>query len=327
MVQSNNDNIILFPKLKETLESESLQALKDKKYKEALVKLNELIAYQVNSHEVFIGKLICLNELGKYKKAEDMCEELLQKYDEHYYHYLHIYLTILFQTNQYNLLMELINDELINENLPEATKSQFSQLYELSSKMKEDVVKEEASLFEEELSTAFEQQNYQRQWQKIEKMCQLNVSPTSSIINLLSDNEVHPVVKTSIVNWLQVNDVNQPIKLIKFNQIKTLQLNKIESIEDQPLYHQTLLMVKDLEQENPSQYDFLERLLYQYIYVRYPLLPVIDDVIIIADALKYIGKDYLDLEKNASVEENYKLVNYIEEIKLCQSLYLSIIEE
>lgn len=327
MAQSHSDKVILFPKLKETLESDSLQALKDKKYDEALTKLNELISYQVNNHEIFIGKLICLIELGRYREAEELCEELLRKPDEHYYHYLHIYLTILFQTNQYGLLMELVDDELENKSLPAAIKNQFTQLYELSSKMREDVIEEETSLFEEDLNKAFEQQNYQAQWQIIEKMRHLDVNPSYRIANYLNDNEVHPVVKTSIVNWLQASGTSQSVELIKFNQTETLQLNDIEPIENHSMYTQTLLMIKDLEQDNPSLYDFLERLLYQYTYVRYPFLPNMDDVITIGDALKHIGKDYLNLKKSISTEEDIELVKYIEEIKLCQSLYLSIIEE
>ena len=58
------DNIILFPKWREMLEEESLQALKEKRYGTALKKLNKLIEHKVEDVEIFTGKLICLMELG-----------------------------------------------------------------------------------------------------------------------------------------------------------------------------------------------------------------------------------------------------------------------
>src|SRR5690625_307338 len=69
-VQRNNEKIILFPKWREDLQAESLLALKEKRYTEALPKLNLLLAYNVNSHEIIIGKLICLMELGQYEEAQ-----------------------------------------------------------------------------------------------------------------------------------------------------------------------------------------------------------------------------------------------------------------
>src|SRR5699024_12350339 len=100
MQNAKDDNIILFPKWKTALEEERLQALKEQRYEDALKKLNELTGYQITNHEIYIGKLICLIELRGYDEAERLCESLIEYQDENYYHYLHIYLTNLFQTRQ-----------------------------------------------------------------------------------------------------------------------------------------------------------------------------------------------------------------------------------
>src|SRR5690625_5739355 len=81
-VQNRQENVILFPKWKTRLEDKSLQAMKEKKYEEALENLNKLLNYHVNNHEVIIGKLICLMELGRYEEAQDYCEEVLRS-EEH----------------------------------------------------------------------------------------------------------------------------------------------------------------------------------------------------------------------------------------------------
>src|SRR5699024_7352147 len=100
----DSGKVILFPKWKTQLEEESLTAIKEKEYREALQKLNKLIRYNVLNHETLIGKLICLIELGNYEEAQHMCEELISRKSEYYYQYVHIYLTLLFQTSQYQLL-------------------------------------------------------------------------------------------------------------------------------------------------------------------------------------------------------------------------------
>ncbi|QGS68969.1 tetratricopeptide repeat protein [Oceanobacillus sp. 143] len=133
-MQTEPNNVILFPKWKKTLEEESLYALQEKRYEEALEKLNKLLSYQVDDYEILIAKLMCLMELSRYEEAQELCEELLQHKDDNYYHYLHMYLTILFQTNQYELLMEHAAAELADKQLPEIFREQFTQLYDISKR-------------------------------------------------------------------------------------------------------------------------------------------------------------------------------------------------
>jgi len=123
----DSGKVILFPKWKTQLEEESLTAIKEKEYGEALQKLNKLIRYNVLNHETLIGKLICLIELGNYEEAQHMCEELISRKSEYYYQYVHIYLTLLYQTSQYQLLMEQIEYEHEKDEIPDPYKEQFDQ--------------------------------------------------------------------------------------------------------------------------------------------------------------------------------------------------------
>src|SRR5699024_7053056 len=119
-VQNSQENVILFPKWKTRLEDKSLQAMKEKKYEEALENLNKLL---------------------KYKSA-------------HYYHYVHMYLTILFQTSQYEALMEQVEYEFMNEQIPGMIRDQFQQLYDMSEQMKDDIKIEKHSEYINELNQA-----------------------------------------------------------------------------------------------------------------------------------------------------------------------------
>ena len=324
-MQKNEENVILFPTWRMRLEKESLQALKDKRFAEALSKLDKLLSYQVNNHEILIGKLICLMELGRYEEAQDLSEELLELRNDNYYHYVHIYLTILFQTNQYDVLMEQVEYELEYEDVPSSIEEQFIQLYNMSEQMNIDLVKEKSTEYIIELTEAVNEQKYTRQWQLVENLRKMKMDPTETIIQYLVDKNIHPVIKTTIFKWLQDKQVGTPIEVHKFNLDISLKPNAIKSIRQHKMVKQVMFFISELEQENPTLFILLEQLLYRFAYVRFPLMPPSEDVINIAGAVQNLGEQYLHIESSKEIHKN--VLAYMEEIKMCESLYLSVIEE
>lgn len=326
-MQQLPENVILFPKWRTILEEESLTALKEKKYAEALSKLDKLLSYQVDSYEIISGKLICLMELGRHQEAQDICEELLKRKDAHYYHYLHIYLTILFQTNQYDLLMEQVDFEFATNAVPPIMQEQFQQLYDMSSKMKADINVEHASAYLDDLTQAISSDDYKRQWQLIEDLRKLKTQPTKRIRSLLLNKDIHPVIKSAIFMWLQeVNDMDA-VEIHKWDKQMTVKPSDIGKIHSLPVTKQILLIISELEQTNPSMFELLYKLIHHYMYVRYPVVPPEEDAEYIAKALKQVGSDYLNIHTMTSKDDNEKVKYYIEEIELCETLYASIIEE
>ncbi|MEC5422017.1 tetratricopeptide repeat protein [Virgibacillus sp. C22-A2] len=326
-MQTLPENIILFPKWKTALEEESLQALKEKRYEEALNKLNELLRYQVDNHEVFIGKIMCLMELGRYSEAQDMCEELLLYRNDNYYHYLHIYLTILFQTDQYGLLMEQVEDEFSNGSTPAVIKEQFEQLYDMSSKMKTDLIVEKSFGYLSDLYESINKDNHSEQWRLVETLRKMKSLPTEQVLSLLVNEKVHPVTKTAIFQWLQEVNISDHVDIHKLGFTKSVKPNEVTEINADIIIKQTLLLINEVQQENPSLFQLLEQLLYRYAYVRYPIMPPNKDVVKIAEALKNIGEGYLNIHSNFEKETPVDVARYMEEIQLCESLYLGIIEE
>lgn len=322
---TGTENIILFPKWRKKLEEQSLQDLKQKKYKQALIKLNKLIDYHVNDHEIVFGKLICLMELGHYDEAISLCEVLIEDKTENHYHYVHVYLTILFQTSQYNVLMEHIEDELNDEKIPNVIKEQFLQLYNLSKQMNDDIIRKESSEYYIELKEAINNNDYVRQWQLLENLRKMKVEVISDVIPYLVEEQIHPVTKTVIFKWMQDQEISYPIKVNKFGVISKVVPSEVSKIRSHLAMKQVLLSISDIEQDNPSLYILLEQLLYRYLYVLYPVMPVNIEVAYIGKALKHIGYEYLHMvDDNEASEE---VVKYIKKIQECEQLYLSIIEE
>src|SRR5699024_9116932 len=186
-------NVILFPKLQKKLEEESIAAIKDRRFEEALEKLNILLDYQVKKHEIYTGKLICLMELERYEEAQDLCEDLIRKKDQHYYEYIHIYLTLLFQTNQYGTLMEIVEEERNQSSLPANLIEPFNQLYSMSEKMRIGIETEQSNFYLEALYDAVHQDNHIEQWRLISKLSHMNTQPSEKVISLLANEHVHPL--------------------------------------------------------------------------------------------------------------------------------------
>ncbi|WP_339214456.1 tetratricopeptide repeat protein [Ornithinibacillus sp. FSL M8-0202] len=323
-----DENIILFPKWGMTLKEEGFQALQEKRYHDALTKLNELLQYHIHDHEVIIGKLMCLMELGRYQEAEELCESMIEnKQEEHYFHYVHIYLTILFQTNKYDVLMDLIEVELASENLPAMLREQFIELYNLSEKMESDIVEKQSTIFIEELLEAVSLSNYEKQWQTIIRLRSMEAELDNRVIQLLGQNEVHPVVKTAIFCWLQEQHVTKQVDVEKQGVKITVKPHDVPEIAIHPTFKGTLAHLHEVEQENPTLYQFLHQLLYRYCYVQYPILPPESDTELLAESLKMIGYQIMDQQGLPSMQDKGKILLYRDDILTSEQLYLSIIED
>lgn len=321
----NHEKVIMFPRWREVLEKESLEDVQAKKYVEALSKIDLLIEHEVSTYEIMIAKLVCLMELGQHEDAEDLCVNLLATENENYYHYAHIYLTILFQTDQHELLMERVEYELGDEHLQQDVRDQFQQLYDMSTHIQSDALFERSTTYIKALTVAIDEENHLKQWQLIESLRKMKLTPTDALIAYLVDERIHPVTKTVIFKWLQEKNVTDNVSIKKLNIHMEISPATVKKIRSHVMFKQTMLLINEIEQDNPTLFILLEQLLYRYMYVRYPMMPSSDDVIKIAEALKSIGQAYLHIE--TSTEPDESVVVFINEIKMCETLYLSIIEE
>ncbi|WP_053218992.1 tetratricopeptide repeat protein [Virgibacillus senegalensis] len=331
-MNTKHDKVIMFPKWKDALEEESLQALKEKRYQDALTKLNKLIDHEIYSHEIYAGKIICLMELGETDEAEALCRDLIALEDDYFFEYLHIYVTLLFQMSEYEQLIEIIEDTFSRKTVPEPMNSQLEQLAEMSRKMLQDKMDEQANDHINELSKAVKQGDPLRQWQIIMQSKKLKPAPYLRYLRqLLKDDRIEPVVKTAITEWLVVQQVDSEVTIEKAGSQTTVNPISIKNVENHPVTKQIQVLLREVEQDNPTLYQLLEKLLYRYLYVRYPFMPFEEELIPISHAIKLLGAQYLQLEGLYRTYEkqagDLDVRTYMEEISQNEKSYFSIIEE
>ncbi|WLV23705.1 tetratricopeptide repeat protein [Aciduricibacillus chroicocephali] len=314
-----SDNLILFPKWKKRLENESLAALKEKRYSEALEKLDLLIYYNEASSEIHVGKLICLMELGEFGEAQSEVESLLESEDDGFYDYMHIYLTLLFQTDQHDLLVETVDEVLERPDLPSSMKEQYQQLYAISENMRSDLSDRKWKEDMSSLIEAVQAEDHRRQWGLIEEMRKTRIEPDHFIQEMLLDDTVHPVTKTAILLWLKDRNHEGPIGLKKFGHYLEVVPNDLPTLGQFELGLRVRNLLKETEQQDPTRYGLMMEALERYLYVLYPFNEPERNPECIVHALRFAsGNDIVE-------EGSSNCSQYIEELNTCQALYLTII--
>lgn len=325
-MENKNGNLVMFPKWKLTLERVGLEALKEKRYKDASDAFQPLVDYGVANSDVITGLLMSWIELGLYDEAEDLCQQQMKEDFEQYYHYLHIYITILFQSDQYQQIVDLLDEVFETEDIPHQSRTQLWQMYEVSRKLLEDRKREEGTKFFDEFKEALNSNDIHKQWHTLEQL--KKQSPQAFLDefeNVLKVEEVHPIIKSSIIEWFRDGGIEHEVTLLKFGQESTVVPSQLTLFHSDYIIKQIQMRLGQVEQSNPTMYEMIERLLYHYCYVRYPLLPNEEEVPILVEALKQLGHEYLQLPYTSEVELLSQVEKYKSEVELCEQHYMYVV--
>lgn len=323
------NNVVLFPGLKTRLEREGMKELQEKNYTDAIGKFEQLLDYGYRQPEILTGRLICLMELGRHEEAEEMSLQLLAAKDKDYLQYLHIHLTLLFQLGRYDEVVELLDEVYATEKIPTPLKTSFDQLQKVSRKMAEDKSQTTADQLIHNFEKARRSKDATLQWQLIQKCHSLDVSPhVQKMEAYLLDEEADPVVQTAVLEWLVKQEIEFPVTIHKMKETMTVVPENLTTVEESEGMKQVLQHLHLLEQQNPSLYDLVYKLLHRYMYVRYPMVPTEEDGTVLAAALQKLASSYLQIDQPAVTEEEaQRIASMMEEIITLEAKYLTVAEE
>ncbi len=327
LMDNKNGNLVMFPKWKTALERVGMEALKDKRYEEAAEAFEPLAEYGVASHDINTGLLMSWIELGKFDDAESLCHQLMKEEHDQYYHYLHIYITVLFQSSRYQEIVDLLDEVFEAEDIPHQSRTQLWQMYEVSGKLLEDQQKEIGSSLMEDFRSAMENEDIHKQWQVMEQMKNQPSAPYIEEVEPVLQNEsVHPVIKSAVIEWFRDEEVDKEMTVVKFGQEMKIVPAELTQLHSDYIIKQIQMRLGQVEQNNPSMYEMINKLLFHYCYVRYPFFPDEEEVVLLVEALKQLGHEYLQLpyEPQYSSED---VAKYKEEVEICEQHYMMIAGE
>ncbi len=318
-----NDRIVMLPHVKKGLEEQALGFIEDKKFDQALKVIDQLIFHEINQANLNLGKIVCLVELNRLEDAVIFVEGLLREETKDYYLYLEYYLTLLFQNNEYDEILRVLREE--TPDLPEELAPLFSEYQKMAFQMSEKMKLVQAKELLTALEVAINDADDTKQWLLINQLRKLHIQPPNEIKKLLINEEVHPVVKTSIFNWFRTVELEEALEISKYGKIVKADPKAFPSMVKHPVVERTLLYLLPIEQENPTLYKMIEDLFIKYIYVHYPILYKESDARPLAQALKTLAETSLYGEEVRS--EKADVQSYIDEITRANKAYYEVIHE
>lgn len=320
-----SDKIILFPTWQKNLEQESLEAMREKNYDEALEKIDQLLEFKVENHELYIAKLICLMELRDHQGALELSEEMLDKKDENYFQYVHIYLTVLFQMGAYEQLIEHVEFEFREHEVPTVLAEQFKKLEEASQSLYEEMKIQQGVEYITEFKKAINDRAFQKQWNIMMRIRKNGLHIHDQLVELLASKDMHPMVQTAIFLCLQDQSYSEIVNVQKLGMQSSFIPNEVPPIEEDPNVLFVKQMIEDVEQDDPVMYQLMKQMVYRLAFVRYPFTFEQEQLIVIGDTVRQLVEDSFSGEEHTYEDSIYELM--AEEIGMAITLYLSVAEE
>ncbi len=97
--------VVPHPYVKERLLTEGMNALKEKRYKEAYTYLTQLKELQLHDDDVEMALVVCLFEMGHVEEAKERCEQLLERGRGDWT----VYISMLVHLQQYDEVVAVIH--------------------------------------------------------------------------------------------------------------------------------------------------------------------------------------------------------------------------
>ncbi|SEO78862.1 hypothetical protein SAMN04488134_1139 [Amphibacillus marinus] len=327
-MDQQHKNVVLFPKQRKELEQQAEQALHRKQFVEALKIFEQLIDYGITERDISMGKLTCLIELGRHRDAEDLCEELIAREDDDYFSYINIYATLLFQFHKHKEVGQLLEEVLGNEQIPEQLHNQLKKLFEVNQPLVDEQLEREMLVTKRELEEALDNQDTMAQWHLVNHLQRMNLAPYFTLFEKMLINEaVHPVVKTVIVGLLQAQSIDRLFKVGKFNQQRTINPIQIPFMNDHPFQLELKKRLSSIEDNDPSFYRFSNQLIDRFFYVNYPMVPSMDEVDILKDAIVALVKASYHSNQQQADHLSSEVKDRMNQILECEQIYFSLMEE
>lgn len=322
-------DIIMFPGWKRDLERSSIDAIEQKNYEEALLYIHKLEQFESASNDILVAKIIALSELGRNDQAISLCRRLMKEDRENYYQHLHIYLNILFQSNQYSEVLETVEQVQNDDNVPIFYKEQFQVLYEQSQQFRDTIGGGESERDMAHFMESLENGNFHEQWKLLSYHRNFPVEPYLPTLKpYFVDPKLNPVIKTGLLQWCMDEEISEPIEIEKFDQKKWVTPSEQSDVLETKFSQEVNAYLTDIEQNDPTLYAFILQILYRYMYILFPFTPKMNVAEEVALAVQSLAVRYLsiDLPYNQQNSNTENITTIMDEIERYERLYYTQVD-
>lgn len=321
MKQSIN-KIVMLPTWKKELQKTGYKYLEEHKFLAALNVFNKLLEHGENNLENVLGKILCLAGLNQWQEAIKMLEHIIFTEGDKRHEYIRLYAKLLYQVQNYERLIDLVEQFPEIKDLPKPEHMQVDLVYKLSKQKiqspDEQYIQRQIKRLINKVGTG----KFLQQRQIIRELRKLKIDPTVEIIELLNTHKVHPLIKTDLLLWFRSMNLTQTLEVEKLGNHVSIKADQIREIHELTLYNDVKNRLQPIENDNPIYFSSLIEVLERFLYIWYPL-PLDDhtpdDIVIALKSLypNFPSKAYYSFPKQT---EDLKEI-----ISECDLLYLGVI--
>lgn len=305
------NNIFFFPNLDKRLLEKGLDAIQQKKYKEAVPLLEEALTINPANSETKIGLVLAYFELGLLQKAKEIAKEMLADGSGEYIEVLDLYIMILVQLHEYQEIVTTIEVLLEDHQIPANRMEHFSKMLEFSRKMVlsdriEVEIKEERDVQPLHLQSI---QDPNEQMLLIANLSEQNIrSYIEEVKVFLQSQESNPFLKTMLLNILKEQEYNQEISIQKFDRIINVIPSELEDIQNQIQQADIIeILIDKVESNDPVLFENIRMLVDRQSFLLYPFPLENYSVDTWAAAYHSIVTEYFGQEESAIISSLYEI--------------------
>ena len=275
---SKKGKVIPFPGLGKRLLDRGMDALMEKRYKEASEFLNQAVEIDEDNYNAQFGLIVALVELGDYGPAKEHCRSIMNKGIGDYFQVMEMYVMILLQLNEYDEMESTVQALLEDGYVPPDKEEHFEKMLEFCRKMQTERAEEEQVLDEYEEETGPLQlldRPYEEQVRIVAGIRDDNVRKyLLEIKDYLQSPDGYPFLKTMLLLILKEQEVQDSCDVEKFLKHTSVVPAELENLEERDFFVQVKQMISDqLEHENPTLWLLAEQLLERHHYLMFPFDP------------------------------------------------------
>ena len=256
-MDKKENTVVLFPQLSERYIDQGFLALKERKFEDALRCFEILRQYNAETEQTELASVICLLELKRIEESKEQCEKLLETGTVLFGDILETYVTILVQTNDYEGVIEIIEEVLQTKELAPEQKEKLAQLALFAQGMLhgEEGPQVDSNFDLDEFTNELFVENFGHKLRVINSLSLKNLDKAlPALQKFLLDEEQHPYLKTSILYKMVENQMEEKVEVEKFGDTITVIPANIGHNEEQSnkIIH---ILSNRLEHDHPDIFE------------------------------------------------------------------------
>ena len=270
------ENIIYFPNLDKRLLEKGLDAIQQKKYKDALPLLNDALERNPDNSDIKIGLILSYYELGMLDDAKLIAKGMLAEGSGDYLQVLDLYIMILVQLHEYEEIVTTIEVLLEDHQIPANKMEHFSKMLEFSRKMAKSNIPEEDMIEKVEIDESpinlLSISDTDEQMLLIANLSNRNIrSYIEEVSVFLASEKYNPFLKTMLLNILKDQEYDKEITIEKFNRAMQVIPSNLENVQQQSQISAIINILKDkVESNDPILFENIKMLLDRQAFILYP---------------------------------------------------------